>query len=315
MNVTQITMGKIAIEGIHQPVSQLIMGSMMLDVNRMEHANALLDAYTNIGGNTVDTAHIYGPNGAKALGQWMQERRNRSSMVIIGKGAHPYGDILRMTKQLMEQDLEESLERMQTDYVDIYLLHRDEPNTSVGYIIESLNSLLESKRCLAIGVSNWTTARLEEANDYAASHGLTGFACNSPNLSLAKPNEPRWAGCVSAGASDIAWHTRTQLPLLSWSSQAGGFFTGRFAPDRLEDPEAVRVYYCEANWERLRRARTLAEGKGCDANHIALAYVLRQDFPVCAIIGPNSPQEIASSFEGLQVELTLEEVKWLDLAE
>nr|WP_115993640.1 aldo/keto reductase [Cohnella lupini] len=306
-------MSSIRIEGIETPISRLIMGSMMLHEDRMEHANELLDAYIEAGGNTIDTAHVYGAAGKRALGRWMREGNHRSSLILIGKGGHPDENGPRMTNQAMERDLEESLERLQTDYVDIYMLHRDDPSVSVGYILESLERLLESKRCRALGVSNWTTARLEEANAYASSSGLTGFACNSPNLSLAKPNEPRWAGCISADADYVSWHETSQLPLLSWSSQAGGFFTGRFSPDRLEDQEAVRVYYSDANWERLRRARQLAESKGCDANHIALSYVLRQRFPSCAIIGPNSPAELHSSLRGLEVGLTQKEADWLDL--
>ncbi|WP_338080754.1 aldo/keto reductase [Cohnella luojiensis] len=311
--MTRNTMSSVRIAGIDRPVSRLIMGSMMLHEDRMEHAIELLDAYMDVGGNTIDTAHVYGAAGKKALGRWMQQRRNRSSLTLIGKGAHPDENGPRMTLQAMEQDLHESLERLQTDYVDIYMLHRDDLSVSVGYILESLERQIEAGRCRALGVSNWTTMRLEEANDYALSHGLTGFACNSPNLSLAKPNEPRWAGCVSADGDYVAWHERSQLPLLSWSSQAGGFFTGRYAPDRMDDQEAVRVYYSDANWERLRRARQLAESKGYDANSIALSYVLQQRFPTCAIIGPNSPAELHSSLRGLEVELTQKEADWLDL--
>jgi 1-deoxyxylulose-5-phosphate synthase len=139
------------------------------------------------------------------------------------------------------------------------------------------------------------------------------MSCNSPNLSLAKPNEPRWAGCISADADYIAWHERSNLPLLSWSSQAGGFFTGRFAPDKLDDQEAVRVYYSDANWKRYRRAAELAEAKGVTANQIALSYVLHQPFPTCAIIGPNRVEELHSSAEALGVELSPQEILWLDL--
>ncbi|MFD0671157.1 aldo/keto reductase [Cohnella sp. GCM10027633] len=313
MTQQQPLMASIRIAGIDRPVSKLIQGSMMLSEDRMTESADLLDAYVAVGGNAIDTAHVYGASGAKALGRWMQERGNRADLVLIGKGAHPNEFGPRMTYEAMKQDLHESLDRLQTDHLDVYKLHRDDPNKSVGYILESLNALIEAKQCRALGASNWTIARIAEANEYAAAHGLIGFACNSPNLSLAKPNEPRWEGCVSAGAADIAWHEQSQLPLLSWSSQAGGFFTGRFAPDRLEDKEAVRVYYSDANWERLRRARLLAERKGCDANHIALAYVLRQRYPTCAIIGPANPSELRSSLPGLEVSVTEAEADWLDL--
>ncbi|MFC5532613.1 aldo/keto reductase [Cohnella yongneupensis] len=311
--MTQATLPSIRIAGVRQPVSKLIQGSMMLSEEKMTESAELLDAYAASGGNAIDTAHVYGASGAKALGRWMSERGNRDELVLIGKGAHPDEHGPRMTLEAMTRDMNESLDRLQTDYVDIYMLHRDDPAKTVGYILESLNALLEAKQCRAIGASNWSVERLAEANEYAEAHGLIGFSCNSPNLSLAKPNEPRWAGCVSAGESEIAWHERSQLPLLSWSSQAGGFFTGRFAPDRLDDAEAVRVYYSEANWERLRRARQLADRKGCDANQIALAYVLHQRYPTCAIIGPNNPQELRSSLQGLDVGLTAQEAEWLDL--
>ena len=311
--MSRAQMDSIAISGLKRPVTKLILGSMMLSEERMTDSAELLDAYVSSGGNAIDTAHVYGPSGATALGRWMRDRGNRSGLVLIGKGAHPNELGPRVRPEAMEQDLNESLDRLQTDYVDIYMLHRADPDKSVGYILESLNALLESKRCLALGASIWQVARIAEANAYAAAHGLTGFACNSPNLSLAKPNEPRWEGCVSAGEEDIAWHERSRLPLLSWSSQAGGFFTGRFSPDLREDAEAVRVYYSDANWERLRRARLLAQRKGCDPNQIALAYVLHQRYPACAIIGPSNPSELRSSLPGLEVSLTEQEAEWLDL--
>lgn len=218
-----------------------------------------------------------------------------------------------MTREFMEQDLIDTFERMQTDYVDIFMLHRDDPEKSVGYILESMNSLLEAGYCRALGVSNWTVARIQQANEYAAAHGLAPLACNSPNLSLAKPNEARWEGCVSVYADDLKWHERSQLPLLSWSSQAGGFFTGRYDRDN-GDSEIRRVYYSDANWERYRKAESMARDKGVSTNDIALAYVLNQSFPVCALIGPNSAQELHSSARAVNVKLTPAEVEWLDQA-
>jgi aryl-alcohol dehydrogenase-like predicted oxidoreductase len=156
----------------------------------------------------------------------MQERKNRADIVIIGKGAHHDKQGPRLTLAAMEQDLYETFDRMQTDYVDIFMLHKDDMNQPVGYVVESMNKQLEAGRCRALGVSNWSIARIQEANEYAAVHNLEGLLCSSPNLSLAKPNEPRWEGCISVYADDLAWHEQTQLPLLSWSSQAGGFLQG-----------------------------------------------------------------------------------------
>ena len=114
------------------------------------------------------------------------------------KGAHHDHNGPRVTKEAIRRDLLTSLERLRTDYVELYALHRDDPSVPVGEIIEALNEHIEAGRIGAIGGSNWTWQRPHAANDYAASHGLTGFTFSSPNLSLAKANEPFWEGCVSA---------------------------------------------------------------------------------------------------------------------
>jgi aryl-alcohol dehydrogenase-like predicted oxidoreductase len=152
-------------------------------------------------------------------------------------------------------------------------------------------------------------------NAYAAAHGLQGFAASSPNLSLAVQNEVIWEGCVVAtDAESRAWYQRTQMPLFSWSSQARGFFTGRFAPDYLEEETMVRVYYSDDNWERLRRATELGRRKGnFTANQVALAWALHQPFPTYALIGPANAEELRSSVTALDLELTAEEVRWLNL--
>jgi len=175
-----------------------------------------------------------------------------------------------------------------------------------------LNEHIQTGRIRAIGGSNWTVERLQEANDYAAKNGLVGFTFNSPNLSLAKAQEPYWEGCISADRTYCDWHEKQQMPLLSWSSQARGFFTGRFTPEDRSNADLVRVFYNEANWERLRRAEDLAREKGANTIQIALAYVLNQPFPTCAIIGAQNDAELISCRDGAEIVLTDEEIRWLE---
>src|SRR5699024_6194891 len=105
------------------------------------------------------------------------------------------------------------------------------------------------------------------------------------------------------------------VPLLPWSAQARGFFTGRAHPEDHSDPELVRCYYSPDNFERLHRAEQLAAQRQVPTTAIALAYVLAQPFPTFALIGPRSIAELRSSMLGLQVELTEADVAWLDLRE
>src|SRR5207302_4480833 len=141
-------------------------------------------------------------------------------------------------------------------------------------------------------------------------HGLAGFAASSPNLSLAVWNEPQWEGCLSASdPASRAWYEQTQLPLFSWSSQARGFLTGRFRKEDTSNPEMVRVWYNDANFERLERAEELARKKGVALTQMAVAYVLSQPFPTFALIGPQTIEETRTSALGLDVTLTPEEMR------
>lgn len=307
-------MKTISIKGLNKPVSVLMKGSDYFYHDSYEKAAANLDAYFASGGNSIDSAHIYcGGQSEEVIGRYMKERGNRDEWVILTKGAHHDQNGPRVTAKHIRDDITVSFERLQTDFIDLYGLHRDDPNIPVGEIVEALNEYVSAGTVGAIGVSNWTWQRIQAANEYADANGLAGFSFSSPNLSLAKPNEPFWAGCVSADAETCAWHEAQQLPLLSWSSQARGFFTGRFSPEIRDNADLVRVFYNDDNWERLERAKQLGASKGVTAIQIALAYVLNQPFPTCALIGAQSAEELRSCEEGALIQLTPEELNWLDL--
>lgn len=304
----------ISVKGLDKKVSRLMKGTDYFFHNAYDKAAANMDAYLAIGGNSVDSAHIYcGGESEEVLGRYMKERGNRDQIVILTKGAHHDQNGPRVNKEAIRHDITTSLKRLQTDFIDLYALHRDDPNVPAGEVIEILNEYVKSGTVGAIGCSNWTWQRIKEANDYAAEKGLTGFTFSSPNLSLAKPNEPFWKGCVSADAETCAWHEAEQFPLFSWSSQARGFFTGRFTPEVRDNADLVRVFYSDANWERLERAKQLGEERGVTAIQIALAYVLNQPFPTCALIGAQSAEELRSCDEGSRIQLSRAELDWLDL--
>jgi aryl-alcohol dehydrogenase-like predicted oxidoreductase len=303
------------IPGIDRPVSRLVMGSMIFSQRDLLTTSVMLDYFASLGGNTIDTAHIYGGGEAeRAVGEWMRLRDNRTDVVVVGKGAAPDArGPRRVTPQDIGADLAESLQRLGTNYIDLYLLHRDDPAVAVGELVECLNEHYHAGRIRAFGGSNWSTERIQEANDYARAHGLIPFVASSPNFSLAIMNEPPWAGCLSASIAGKEWHIAHQFPLLAWSSQAQGFFTGRFAPEDRSHGEMVRCWYSPDNFKRLERAWEMGHRKGVSANAVALAYVLHQPFPTFALIGPHTIEETWTSVDALGVTLTPGELRWLDL--
>lgn len=122
-----------------------------------------------------------------------------------------------------------------------------------------------------------------------------------------------WGGSISTSdAESRAWLIAHQFPLFAWSSQARGFFV-RGDKEFTADAELVRCWYSDDNFERLARVRELAKQRGTVPINIAAAYVLAQPFPAFALIGPRSPREIHSSFEALDIALSPDEMKWLNL--
>ncbi|MFJ5624090.1 aldo/keto reductase [Peribacillus loiseleuriae] len=304
-------------KSIEKRCSRLIMGTAgFYQFDDKEQAFTIMDQYVQAGGNMFDSAHQY-INSEEILGEWAEARGIRKDIYILTKGAH-HDDPEpgpRLYPEAINKDVKESLERLRTDYIDFYALHRDVLSVDVGPIMEVLNEHIVAGRVHTIGASNWSHSRIQEANDYAAKHGLVGFTFSSPNLSLAKCNKPRWVGCVSVNEEISNWHKGTQMPLLSWSSQAGGFFSGRFSPENRENEEMVELYYSEDNWERYNRAQKLALEKGASVIEIALAYVLNQPYPTAAIIGPEKVEELLSSIKGSKILLTAEEIDLLNLHE
>src|SRR5947209_8016777 len=263
-----------AISGVPRPLSRIVLGTLPLTEVSRSSAFNLLDAYAALGGNAFDTGRHYG-DAEEILGAWLRERRNREAMVIIGKGAHPdSGGRSRLSAVEIGRDLESSRELLGVESIDLYLLHRDDPSVPAGKIVECLNEHHRLGRIHAFGGSNWSTARLAEANSYAAGHGLEPFVAGSPNFSLAVMLQPPWTGCISATPEDRAWYGVQRLPLVAWSAQAQGFFTDRYGPHRRENANMVRCWYSEANFARRARAKVLGEQLGVSATAIALAYVL-----------------------------------------
>ena len=314
------------IPGVKKPVARVVQGTTMLgsDLDTAQ-SFSLLDQVYELGCNTIDTAHVYcGGDSERIIGQWIQARALRDQMVIITKGAAHSEDRRRMTPFDIASDLHDSLARLKTEYIDLYLLHRDDPNMLVEPIIDTLNEHLQAGRLHAFGASNWSHERIEAANSYARANGLEPFVASSPQFSLVESLDEPWPLCISisgpAGVAAREWYARTQMPLLAWSPLASGFFSGRFRRDNLHlfgerewDEVAVRTYASEANFQRFDRASVLAAEKGLTTAQIALAYVMNQPMNLFALVGPHSAEKFKANIEASKVQLTQEEMDWLDL--
>ena len=299
--------GTDVIAGLQKPISRLVLGAD--NQTDLETSAALFDDFLERGGNAFDTAFVYGGGRCETLlGAYLERNSLRDSVVILGKGAHTPN----CTPAAIGAQLEVSLERLQTDFVDIYMMHRDDPDVPVGEFVDALNAQLALGRMRVFGVSNWSLERMIAANEYAASNGLRGITVTSNQFSLAKMLSPIWSGCVSSNdAQQMAWLETEGIALMPWSSQARGFFVTADPAD-TSNPELVRCWYDAQNFQRLERAKALAGVLGVETINVALAYVLHQPFATFPLIGPRSVSETASSFKALELSLEPLEVAWLN---
>ena len=310
--------------GVGKKISRIVQGTIQIKVNDDAAGFAQMDAAWEAGITAVDTAHVYG-GGAndKFLGRWIKARGVRDELVVLAKGAHHNDVRRRVTPFDIGADLHDTLARMQVDYIDLYVLHRDDVDVPVEPIIDTLNQYVREGKIKAFGGSNWTTARLAAANAYAAKSGQIPFAISSPQFSLADQKQEPWDNCVTISgprfAAERQWYAEHKMPVFTWSSMAGGFLSGRFTRENKGgfteyfDKLAVDCYATEENFERLDRAKQLADAKGLTVPQIALAYVLHYPLDIYALVGAANAEEIKSNVAALNADLSPGEMAYLDL--
>lgn len=285
---------------------------------------AVMDAYAEAGGNFIDTAHIYAawlPQGwgasERTVGEWVRRCGLRNKLVLATKGGHPpldKMDVGRCGPDALESDLSESLERLGVDHVDLYWLHRDDPQRPVCEIVDVLSAWVRQGRIKAYGVSNWTLPRIQASLTDTHDRSLPapvasqlGYAFASRQTDTGSPSPMRYMD-----PETHAWQVRTGFPVVAYSSQA----TGYFGTDNCSwaqkgfpgEAPAGRSYDTLENRKQLLRAIQVAGERGVTANQIALAFLLHQPFPVTPIIGTHQVEHVREAMGALDIRLSPEEM-------
>jgi 1-deoxyxylulose-5-phosphate synthase len=277
---------------------------------------AFLDRAYDEGYRVMDTAPIYGLGASeKTLGRWMELRRNREQIGVITKGGHPSlwrPGRHRITVECLDQDLRASLRRLRTDYIDLYLLHRDAQDCDVPAVMHYLHEQRRRGRIRALGASNWLHARIEEANRLARRLGLTEFSVSSPQLSLLSWTRAPWRGCISVsgrkGAAARAWYREARLPLLAWSPFGGGL---RETPGAGWTPTGG-CYRDYDNTTRLARAAIVAAPRGLTVPQVLIAYLASLPCLVHPIYTSRNRDHLRANREALMVKLSQAEMRLLE---
>lgn len=283
-----------------------------------ENARCLLEEYLYLGGNFIDTAHCYAfwtPAGAgcseREVGKIIRALGVREQVIIATKGGNPAGGTAYprpdryMSPELVARDLAESLDRLQMERVDLYYLHRDDPLVPVDEVIDSLNEHIRAGRVRAIGASNWSTARIEQANRYAVQRGLQGFIISQVQWSLAIPNwKPRADPTTRyVTREDAEWYAQHKIPVAAYTATASGYFSGM--------QKGEEGFGNPANAEKRERVGRLAQQMGVTPTQIALAWLLHQKPTVIPIFSTSNLEHLKECMSAVQVSLTPQQVDWL----
>lgn len=244
----------------------------------------------------------------------MKSRGCRDKMIVCTKGAHPElntMNISRLSDQDIDKDLEESLEYLQTDYIDLYLLHRDDVNRPAGEIIEFLNKQIKSGKIRYFGCSNWKAERIREANTYARKHGLAGFPVSEIMWSLAKINENAIGDptIVYMNDKEKQFYYEAEMSVLAFTSQARGFFNKIVNGDLSKVRSA---YYNDENMKRYEKIMRLTRDMNISVTSVVLGYLTSQPFTSVPIVGNRSLSQLKESINAADICFSQEIIRYLE---
>lgn len=309
---------------VNKKVSRILFGTALQPFILGGDGNKLLDAALAAGINTFDMARNY-LFAERSIGNWLELRGCRDKVVLLSKCGHPsdFGR-KRITERDIRKDFRKTTEALRTEYIDIYLLHRDDPDVEAGIVVEIFNAMHAEGKIGAFGGSNWEYERIEAANEYAYKHNLIPFSVSSPNFGLAEQVQDPWGGgCVTisgpANAKVRKWYEQNQMPVIAYSSLGRGLFSGKmksteiYRASEFMDEAAMKGYVCPDNFERLRRCEELAAEKGATVPQIAMNWIFGQGLNIFAVVSTGKPERLHENIVALSMELTKEELAYLDL--
>jgi aryl-alcohol dehydrogenase-like predicted oxidoreductase len=279
----------------------------------------LLDAYTDAGLNFIDTADVYstwapGNKGGESetiIGKWMKARGNRSKLVIATKVGSEMGpDRKGLSKGYIRSAVEASLQRLQTDYIDLYQSHRDDLDTPQQETLEAYGELIREGKVRAIGASNFTAARLKEALSISAEHGLPRYESLQPKYNLHDRAEYE---------SELEPLCRQEeIGVIPYYGLASGFLTGKYRSE-ADFGKSVRggrmaAYLNDRGRRILSALDNVSARHGATPAQVALAWLMARPGLTSPIASATSVEQMQDIVKATRLRLPSNDIAELDQA-
>lgn len=295
----------------------LVLGGNVFDFTAdVDTSFAILDRFYENGGRMVDTAQGYsdwvpghvGGESEAVIGKWLKSRGVRSEMRIATKtGMHGKPGDLQPGK--VAEELNKSLDRLQTDYVDLYYAHRDEPQTPLEEVAGGFDALVKSGLVRELGASNYDANRLAAAHDAALSNGLTPFTVLQNEFNLVERDSydsDLQRLCIDRG-----------IAMLPWFGLAAGFLTGKYRTredlQRFNRGSSIERFF-DKGMKVLPALDAVAAELGASHGAVALAWLMRQPGIAAPIASASKPEQLDVQFEALGLELSDDQLARLTAA-
>jgi aryl-alcohol dehydrogenase-like predicted oxidoreductase len=298
-------------------VTSICLGAMMFGgKTQPDDAYAIIDKAIDGGINFIDTANVYNRgHSEEAVGEALKRRGRRDSIVLATKvhgvmdAEDPNGQ--GNSRRHIIAQCEASLRRLQTDWIDLYQIHRPQSDIPIDETLRALDDLIRAGKVRYIGTSTFGAWQLVESVWVAKEFGLNRFVCEQPPYNLLDRRIER----------ELMPAAQTYgVGLIPWSPLAGGLLTGKYQRGQ-EMPEGAR--FASANYQGARRLtervydvvealQPLAAEKGCTLSQLALAWVMAQPGVTSAIIGPRTMEQLDDNLGAVNVELTEDDRKRID---
>jgi aryl-alcohol dehydrogenase-like predicted oxidoreductase len=291
-------------------VSPYCLGAMMFGAwGNPDHEESIriIHAALDAGINFVDTADVYSAGESEEIvGQALRGRRD--DVVLATKAHGAMGQDVNMagnSRRWIIREVENSLRRLQTDYIDLYQMHRPDPDTDIDETLSALSDLVHSGKVRAIGSSTFPAEQIVEAQWVADRRGYVRFRCEQPPYSMLVRGIE---GAVLPACQKYG------MGVIAWSPLAGGWLTGRIRQDTGVDMTSGRARRLphrfdpalpgnQAKLAAVEELIKIAADAGCSLTHMALAFVTGNPAVTSAIIGPRTMEQLTDLLAGASVTL------------
>ncbi len=312
-NMRTVTLGHSGIE-----VSSLCLGAMNLGTKVNEEGSfQILDRYVEAGGCFIDTANMYahwwggtGHDSETVLGNWMRARGNRKDIILATKVGFNTPDVGEgLSEGLIRSELAGSLERLRTDYVDLYYAHQDHRQTPLEETLGTFNALHQAGLVRAIGCSNYRAWRIERARTLSRINGWVEYCCVQQRHTYLRPVPGADTGAQLIADKELFDYCRenSDFSLLAYSPTLGGAYSRQDRP--------IREHYIGVDTEsRLAALHKVAAVHSATPIQVILAWMLASNPAAMPLVSAGTLEQLDENLGSLDIQLSQDEMHELDAA-